>query len=264
MDGCQQSGCQLLGGETAEMPGFYVKGEYDLAGFAVGAVKRDRVIDGKSIKAGDAVLGLASSGVNSNGFSLVRKVLEVAGVSLHDPAPWGGSVSAGLALLEPTIIYVKRVLALHEQVRPVCCCMRLPPHTTSHPTALVSVSAAFWFSLLLLLTVPAQPVLHGDVHMPFAPMPTVCCCHTAVCLSICLSVCHHAAVCCQCALSCAPPGERQGPGAHHGRRHDRKYPPCDSQGTGGPDQGGPLGAATHVCLAAKGWRSLRRKNSAVS
>lgn len=116
VDGCQQSGCQLLGGETAEMPGFYQKGEYDLAGFAVGAVKKDKVITGKTIKAGDVVLGMSSSGVHSNGFSLVRKVLEVAGVSLHDPAPWGGNGSAGAALLEPTVIYVKRVMALHEQV----------------------------------------------------------------------------------------------------------------------------------------------------
>jgi hypothetical protein len=75
-----------------------------------------QVITGKSIKAGDVVLGMASSGVHSNGFSLVRKVLEVAGVSLHDPAPWGGNSSAGAALLEPTVIYVKRVIALHEQV----------------------------------------------------------------------------------------------------------------------------------------------------
>lgn len=74
VDGCNDSDCILLGGETAEMPGFYQKGEYDLAGFAVGAVKKDRVIDGKTIKAGDVVLGLASSGVHSNGFSLVRKV----------------------------------------------------------------------------------------------------------------------------------------------------------------------------------------------
>jgi phosphoribosylformylglycinamidine cyclo-ligase len=116
VDGCKQSGCQLLGGETAEMPGFYTKGEYDLAGFAVGAVKRDQVINGNSIKAGDVVLGMRSSGVHSNGFSLVRKVLEVSGTSLQDPAPWGGEGSAGLQLLEPTVIYVKRVLELHDKV----------------------------------------------------------------------------------------------------------------------------------------------------
>lgn len=74
VEGCKQSDCILLGGETAEMPGFYQKGEYDLAGFAVGAVKKEKLIDGKNIKAGDIVLGLPSSGVHSNGFSLVRKV----------------------------------------------------------------------------------------------------------------------------------------------------------------------------------------------
>lgn len=118
VEGCRQSGCQLLGGETAEMPGFYTKGEYDLAGFAVGSVKKDKAITGRDIKAGDVVLGLASSGVHSNGFSLVRKVLEVAGVSLHDPAPWGGpnAQPAGLDLLTPTVIYVKTVMELHEKV----------------------------------------------------------------------------------------------------------------------------------------------------
>ncbi|GBF92059.1 phosphoribosylformylglycinamidine cyclo-ligase [Raphidocelis subcapitata] len=116
VEGCRQSGCQLLGGETAEMPGFYQKGEYDLAGFAVGAVKQDKVITGKTIAAGDVVLGMASSGVHSNGFSLVRKVLEVSGTSLHDPCPWAPGQSFGAVLLEPTIIYVKRVLELHEKV----------------------------------------------------------------------------------------------------------------------------------------------------
>ncbi|KAI8469430.1 MAG: phosphoribosylformylglycinamidine cyclo-ligase [Monoraphidium minutum] len=116
VEGCRQSGCQLMGGETAEMPGFYQTGEYDLAGFAVGAVKQDRVITGKTIAAGDVVLGSASSGVHSNGFSLVRKVLEVSGTSLYDPAPWANGRSFGLELLEPTIIYVKRVIALHDKV----------------------------------------------------------------------------------------------------------------------------------------------------
>lgn len=111
MDGCKQSDCQLLGGETAEMPGFYPEGEYDLAGFAVGSVKKDAVIDGSRIAAGDVVLGIASSGVHSNGFSLVRKVLEVSGNSLHDTAPWSGQ-SFGHTLLTPTIIYVLDVLKL--------------------------------------------------------------------------------------------------------------------------------------------------------
>ena len=116
VEGCKQSDCVLLGGETAEMPGFYQKGEYDLAGFAVGAVKKDKLIDGKNIKAGDVVLGLSSSGVHSNGFSLVRKVLEVSGTKLHDPCPWEAGKSIGDVLLTPTIIYVRKVLELHEKV----------------------------------------------------------------------------------------------------------------------------------------------------
>ncbi|GAB4816639.1 hypothetical protein N2152v2_003685 [Parachlorella kessleri] len=150
VEGCRQSDCQLLGGETAEMPGFYSPGEYDLAGFAVGSVKKDRVIDGSKIKAGDVVLGIASSGVHSNGFSLVRKVLEagalalalihaaaavayqalveegapthsclpactllvqVSATSLHDKAPWCDQ-RLGDVLLTPTVIYVKDVLKL--------------------------------------------------------------------------------------------------------------------------------------------------------
>ena len=95
-EGCKQSGCSLLGGETAEMPGFYQKGEYDLAGFAVGAVKKDKVIEGKkTIKEGDVVLAFKSSGVHSNGFSLVRKVLEVSNTSLHSKCPWMPSKSLG-------------------------------------------------------------------------------------------------------------------------------------------------------------------------
>lgn len=93
------------------MPGFYPEGEYDLAGFAVGSVKKDAVIDGSRIVPGDVVLGLASSGVHSNGFSLVRKVLEVSGNSLHDTAPWSGE-SFGLTLLTPTIIYVRDALKI--------------------------------------------------------------------------------------------------------------------------------------------------------
>lgn len=110
--GCQESDCILLGGETAEMPGFYPPGEYDLAGFAVGSVLQTAVIDGSRIAAGDVVLGLPSSGVHSNGFSLVRKVVEVAGASLSAPAPWGGAATLGAALLEPTRLYVRDALAL--------------------------------------------------------------------------------------------------------------------------------------------------------
>lgn len=115
MEGCRQSGCTLLGGETAEMPGLYSAGEYDLAGFAVGAVKKDAVIDGKNIKAGDVVLGLRSSGVHSNGFSLVRQVLEVTGTSLSSPLPWGDG-TFGSALLAPTRIYVNDVLRINKAV----------------------------------------------------------------------------------------------------------------------------------------------------
>ncbi|KAH7529027.1 hypothetical protein FEM48_Zijuj05G0140000 [Ziziphus jujuba var. spinosa] len=109
VDGCQQSDCALLGGETAEMPGFYADGEYDLSGFAVGAVKKDSVIDGKNIVAGDILIGLPSSGVHSNGFSLVRRVLAHSGSSLKDQLP-GEDKTLGEALIAPTVIYVKQVL----------------------------------------------------------------------------------------------------------------------------------------------------------
>ncbi|XP_020169080.1 phosphoribosylformylglycinamidine cyclo-ligase, chloroplastic/mitochondrial [Aegilops tauschii subsp. strangulata] len=112
VDGCQQSNCILLGGETAEMPDFYKEGEYDLSGFAVGAVKKDKVIDGKSIVEGDVLIGLPSSGVHSNGFSLARRVLDKSGLSLTDPLPRndGVTTTVGEALMAPTVIYVKQVL----------------------------------------------------------------------------------------------------------------------------------------------------------
>ena len=113
--GCVQSGCALIGGETAEMPGFYAVDEYDIAGFAVGLVDRSRIIDGTRVEAGDAVIGLASSGVHSNGFSLVRQVIADAGVSLDEEVEALGT-TVGLALLEPTRIYVRAILALREAV----------------------------------------------------------------------------------------------------------------------------------------------------
>ncbi|KAL7000453.1 Phosphoribosylformylglycinamidine cyclo-ligase, chloroplastic [Sarracenia purpurea var. burkii] len=109
VDGCQQSHCTLLGGETAEMPDFYADGEYDLSGFAVGIVKKDSVIDGKNILVGDVLIGLPSSGVHSNGFSLVRRVLTQSGLSLKDRLP-SETVTLGEALMAPTVIYVKQVL----------------------------------------------------------------------------------------------------------------------------------------------------------
>jgi phosphoribosylformylglycinamidine cyclo-ligase len=110
-EGCRQAGCALVGGETAEMPGMYAPGDYDLAGFAVGAVERDQVIDGSRVASGDVVLGLASAGVHSNGYSLVRKIVEAAGLSYDDAAPFDTPRKLGEALLTPTRIYVKSCLA---------------------------------------------------------------------------------------------------------------------------------------------------------
>src|SRR3954451_12585534 len=109
--GCREAGCALIGGETAEMPGLYAEGDYDLAGFAVGAAERGTLLPRPDIIAGDVLLGLPSSGVHSNGFSLVRRIVELSGLSWQAPAPFAPDRSLGDALLEPTRIYVKPLLA---------------------------------------------------------------------------------------------------------------------------------------------------------
>ena len=116
-EGCVQSGASLIGGETAEMPGFYPVDEYDLAGFSVGVVDREKVVDNSTVKEGDAIIALKSSGVHSNGFSLVRKVFDVENSDIKTPNEKLGGKSIGETLLTPTKIYVKPVLALLEEVK---------------------------------------------------------------------------------------------------------------------------------------------------
>lgn len=120
--GCEQAGCALIGGETAEMPGMYPDGEYDLAGFAVGVVEKSEILDASKVKAGDAILGLASNGVHSNGFSLVRKILERAQPDLNQPCD---GVTLREAIMAPTRMYVKPVLELIKKV---------PVHALAHIT----------------------------------------------------------------------------------------------------------------------------------
>ena len=109
-EGCRQAGCALIGGETAEMPGMYADGEYDIAGYTTGVVEKSKLIDGTKVKVGDVLVGIASSGVHSNGFSLVRKIVADAGLSLSQRCPELGDAVLGEVLLTPTNIYVKEVL----------------------------------------------------------------------------------------------------------------------------------------------------------
>jgi phosphoribosylamine--glycine ligase/phosphoribosylformylglycinamidine cyclo-ligase len=109
--GCKQSNCALVGGETAEMPGMYQNDDYDAAGAAIGAMLEEHRLPRKDLmEVGDVLIGLASNGVHSNGFSLVRKIISREGLSYHDPAPWAKDTSTGLSLLTPTRIYVRALL----------------------------------------------------------------------------------------------------------------------------------------------------------
>ena len=114
-EGCRQSNCALIGGETAELPGMYHDGDYDLAGFAVGAVERDAIITGETITAGDVVIGISSSGIHSNGYSLVRKIVKDAGLTFADKAPFSNSQTIGEVLMTPTKIYTRALMPLIKQ-----------------------------------------------------------------------------------------------------------------------------------------------------
>ena len=142
--GCEMSNCSLIGGETAEMPGMYAKGDYDMAGFAVGVVEEDEIIDGSKVAEGDAIIGIASSGPHSNGFSLIRKILEVSKADLNQE--FDGR-TLGEALLAPTRIYVKPVLKLLKDAR---------VHALAHITG-----GGFWDNIPRVLPKNTKAVIDG-------------------------------------------------------------------------------------------------------
>ena len=143
--GCELSHCSLIGGETAEMPGMYEGEDYDIAGFCVGVVEKSKVIDGSKVSAGDALIALGSSGPHSNGYSLIRKILEVSGAQTSEPL---GDKTVGEALLAPTQIYVKPVLELLKQV---------DVHALSHITG-----GGFWENIPRVLPQNTQAVINQD------------------------------------------------------------------------------------------------------
>ena len=147
-DGCVQAGCALIGGETAEMPGFYEADEYDVAGFSVGVVDRKNIIDGSSVRPGDAIIGLASSGVHSNGFSLVRKVFGIENKDVLATYYDQLGTPLGAALLTPTMIYVKAIRALRE---------RMPVKAVSHITG-----GGFYENIPRMLPDGARAVVEKD------------------------------------------------------------------------------------------------------
>jgi phosphoribosylformylglycinamidine cyclo-ligase len=151
-EGCKQANCALVGGETAEMPGMYQGEEYDLAGFCTGIVEEDQIIDGSKVNAGDKVIGLPSSGPHSNGYSLIRKVLEVSGADTNAKL---GNKTLAEALLEPTRIYVKPILALLKEQ---------PVHAISHITG-----GGFWENLP-----PRPPRRRSSGRSPYRRRPPGC------------------------------------------------------------------------------------------
>ena len=162
-EGCRQAGCALIGGETAEMPGLYQTGDYDLAGFAVGAVERDAILPRPDVRAGDVILGLASSGIHSNGYSLVRKIVERTGLRWSAPAPFDPARELGAALLEPTRIYVKSCLAALRATKAV----KALAHITGggFPDNIPRVLPQGLGVMLDLTRVPVPPIFRwlGDV-----------------------------------------------------------------------------------------------------
>lgn len=155
-DGCKEAGAALIGGETAEMPGLYREGDYDLAGFCVGAVERGKTLPLGNIAAGDVVLGLPSSGVHSNGYSLVRKILEVTGADIYAPASFEPELTLSQVLMKPTRIYVKSLLSVINETKAI--------------KALAHITGG-GFTENIPRVLPDEVCVHIDLNnVPFAPV----------------------------------------------------------------------------------------------